>query len=241
MTDSSRIREKVRALLKLASDKGATEAEASSALALASAIMAKYNIEAPSEDVEDETRRGEWAWRKGLKQWHVFLAEAAGHLYTCRLVVCAGTLGFQWVGRPENIAAAELTYDWLVDQVERLYKLALPSGLSKTDRAEYRRTFKTACSLRVRARAWEILKALANNDRLAIEMTGSRALVVKEKHKQLFDEADSLLRDDPTLKDLAIRSPSIGLGTAHGLQAAEHVKLNEVVKAPTQLALTHQA
>lgn len=239
MTDLSRIRDKIRALLKLASDKGATEAEAASALAMASALMAKYNLDVSPGDDEEETRRGEWAWRKGIKQWHIFLAEASAFIYTCRLVV-GGREGFQWVGRPENLAAAEMTYDWLVEQVERLYKQALPKGMSKEERAEYRRTFKTACAVRVRSRAWEILQALANDDRLALEMTGCRALVVREKHEQLFEEADALLNDDATLKDLAHRQPGIGRGTIHGFEAAEQVKLNETMKSPTPLAIEHK-
>lgn len=244
MADLGSIREKIKALLTLAGNEGATEAEAATAMAKASALMAKYNIEVSAdEETEDSTIRGKWVYTDKDFQWHYYCAEAAQYLYSCRFIWSrhrkAG--GFQFVGRPDNIAAAELTYKWIVDQVQRLYKEHLPKGMEKWERAEYRRTFKAACAVRVRARAWHIVSQLARDDTLAIEMTGSTALVVRSKQEQLFKEADDLINQDDTLRDnVPAPKTSAGRGTRDGLAAGDQVKLNEQIQPEAPLAITHK-
>jgi hypothetical protein len=236
------IRRKIRALLALAANND-SEAQASAALAKASALMAKYNLSVSLDDDEASTVRGEFRHygMTSVKAWHIWCADAAAYLYNCRSVITHDrrkrkTGHFQFVGRPDSVDACEATLVWLLEQVESLYKTSLPRGMTKAERAEYRRTFKDACALRIKNRAWRILEAMANDDALAIEATGQRALVVKSQQEQLFAEADELLKD---AKALVLRKRYAGTGTAHGLAAGEAVKLNESVGA-SRLQIEHK-
>jgi hypothetical protein len=113
---------------------------------------------------------------------------------------------------------------YLVSEVERLYKINLPRGMSKIDRANFRSTFKYACARRIAARAWAIMETLRNDDAKAIAATGSRALVVVQSIDAMLAEANALLGD---VKSIAIRPKRPGLGTALGREAGNTVKLQK--------------
>lgn len=226
-----RIISKIRAMLaKAAEGSGATEDEAATALAMAMAMMAKHGIERSQLDEEDEEspEHGKWSDYQFLK-WHVYTAQAASYLYHCKVVQISGKkYSLSFVGKPSYIQACEMTFDWLNQQVERLYKEALPPGLDKATRAELRRTFKMACALRVRARAWAIAQAMATDDALAIEMTGSTALVVKnhmEKEKEQLETFYKTLGYVPAIQ----RRSKAGIGTQLGFQAGDRVQLQKQV------------
>jgi hypothetical protein len=73
-------------------------------------------------------------------------------------------------------------------QVEGLYKSALPKGLDKSTRGEFRRTFKEACALRVKERAEKLMREMKQNNDNA---TGHNALVVTGYFDQLSAENDA--------------------------------------------------
>lgn len=227
-----RIISKIRAMLAKASEgSGATEDEAATALAMAMAMMAKHGIERSQlEDAEDDEKpeQGQWSNAEFLK-WHLYTAQAASYLYHCKVVQMSGRKrAIRFVGKPSYIQACEMTFAWINQQVERLYKEALPPGLDKATRAELRRTFKMACALRVRSRAWSIMQAMANDDALAIEMTGSTALVVKthmEKEKEQLEAFYKELDYRPAIQ----RSSKVGVGTSLGFKAGDRVQLQKQV------------
>lgn len=226
------IKDRIRKLLNLANNKGATEAEATSAMEMASALMLKHNIQVDPETDELKTTRGNPVLGGYDEPWHITCSSTAALLYSCLNVVHdRGTNGYSFVGRPENVEMAGETMLFLIDQVEILYKQYLPKGLSKVDRAEFRRTFKQACAMRVYNRAWDIMEQFKNNDAKALEYTGSKALVVVESIKQQLDEArEFLTRDMPEVKTLVQRPKKYGSGTLAGIDAGEHVELNRKVR-----------
>jgi len=231
---SGRIAAKIKAMLaKAAEGSGATEGEADSALAMATALMMKYGISQKDvADADKETvQRGDWSNQAFLK-WHHYTAEAAGFLYTCKVIVLPGKKkAVQFVGLPSNIEATEITFDWINAQVERLYKESLPKGLDRETRAELRKTFKMACAIRVRSRAWEIVKSMANNDAVALEYTGSTALVVKSHQEQQLGDIqnffDKLFDTGDLRKGRILRVDKAGIGTSLGLKAGDQVRLNQ--------------
>lgn len=234
---SERIAAKIKAMLaKAAEGSGATEEEAASALQMATALMMKYGIS--QQDVADVDRetvtRGAWSDREFLK-WHLYTAEAAGYLYTCKTVIAPGKKkAVQFVGLPSNIEAAEITFLWINQQVEKLYKDHLPPGLPQATRAELRKTFKLACAIRVRSRAWDIVKAMANDNAVALEYTGSTALVVKSHQEQQLADIqgffDILFKKGDLRKGVATRSSKTGIGTSLGFRAGDQVRLNQGVQ-----------
>lgn len=230
---SNPIKDRIRKLLNLANNSGATEAEATAAMEMASALMLKYNIEVDPETDELKTIRGSKVLAGYDEPWHITCSAAAAMLYSCiNIVHSRGEYGYSFVGRPENVEMAGELMLFIVDQVEQLYKQYLPKGLSKADRAEFRRTFKQACAMRVYNRAFEIMEQFKNNDAKALEYTGSRALVVVESIKQQLDEArDFIAKEMPDVKDLVERPKKYGSGTRAGIEAGNKVELNRKIRA----------
>lgn len=185
MTDA--IRTRIAKLLNLTTERGATEDEAETAMRIAASLAAQHGIDlaslAPAETKRKITQRRN---ASEMKMHQAILAEAAAALFGVDASIYDyGKRGFEFVGREENVAMAEDMMMWLFRQVEELYKRALPKGLTQRRRAEFRKTFKEACALRVRQRAEQVVAGL--------ERTGTEtqnALVVTGYFKRLRVEID---------------------------------------------------
>jgi len=229
----NRIAAKIKAMLaKAAEGSGATEEEAASALAMAMAMMTKHGMSQSdiADAGEEPVIKGHYM-NDGFLKWHLYTAQAASFLYYCKTMQIPGKKKrIAFIGKASNIEAAEMTFLWINNQVESLYKKHLTPGLSQSVRAELRRTFKMACALRVRTRAWEIMQAMANNDALAIEMTGSTALVVKS-HIEKEQAATAAFYEGLDLRPAISRPNKEGIGTHMGFRAGDQVQLNRAVKS----------
>jgi hypothetical protein len=182
---------KISKLLNMTQANGCSEDEEANAMRMAAGIALKLGIDldairpagAPKPKLN---RKQEY---RGLKVYEAYCVEAAGILYGVE-VECEnfGKHGFTYFGREENVDMAEQTMLWLVRQVELLYKEALPRGLSKRDRAEFRGSFKDACGKRIWQRAKELVADMKSNDIAARETTGHNALVVAGHFDTLAQE-----------------------------------------------------
>ena len=114
------IEEKIRALLALANDAGATEAEASLAVERAHALLLKHNLDTATVEADtgeevlyvvDETFDYRYSdkWRPSLTN------VVAKHNY-CR-VINTERHQLQIIGRPHNVAATQQMARWLMGQV----------------------------------------------------------------------------------------------------------------------------
>ena len=221
--------ERIKKLLALGSaNSGATEAEAETAMSMATALMLKHNIDVQLDADGDDVGARQGEQLKYDEPWHHECATAVGYLYQCRVVIWrrAGVVSF--VGRPDNLAAATEMMSYLCREVERLYKMNLVKGLSKIERANFRSTFKYACARRLGARAWAILEGLRRDDALAIAQTGSRALVIVASIDAQLAEADGILKG-MGCKAIAVRPRKAGLGTSLGRAAGDSVQLQQRV------------
>lgn len=221
------IRQKIEKLLRLANNEGATEHEAARAMEMASALMLKYNISVSLGETDEDVSVDRGSPLTYPDPWQVFLASAAAYLYNCKIIRLP-QYGVQFVGRAHNRDAAEQTFLFLLDQVEAFYKIALPRGLSKPARADFRRSFKLACASRVYHRAEEIMQQFRNNDAKALEYTGSKALVVVQSIDQQLKECEAFM-ETLNLRDSRAVSYKTGTGTLAGRKAGDQVKLNHQV------------
>lgn len=198
------IKEKIAKLLNMTTANGATEDEAETALRLASGMAAKHGIDlaacapagAPRPKIATKQRNEE------LKPHQAYAAMAAAALYGVECnVYSLGAGGIMFVGREELIELAEQTMFWLFRQIEDLYKQALPKGLSKTARSEFRKTFKAACAVRVHQRANALVLDMMRNNASAQSATGQNALVVsgyfQSLHKEIREFWDDHFRLTP--------------------------------------------
>lgn len=215
--------DKIRKLLAVARDKGATEHEAATALAMAQRLMLEHDVKNVEDHVEVQAVRGEWMNVHFDDKWYRMLAAGVASLFNCRTLF--NSLGdVKFVGKPENIEVCQVTLLWVVDQVEELYKEALKSfrarlgKLDKATRGDFRKTFKEACALRVWHRAAEIVAAARGN------IPGHMSLVVID---QSLAAADDLIKG---AKKTALTVRRSGFGTGAGQLAGDAVKLQREVR-----------
>jgi hypothetical protein len=220
----NQINERIRKLLALSKDAGATEAERDSALARASEMMLKYNIEhiddanAPGVEISDGTPPGFNA------RWHISVVIGCSILYACEHVFEASTSRYGFVGKPVNIEAARDTFISVCEQIEALYTVALKSRngimgtMTQSERADFRQTFKEATAYRFRCRCDEIMAAQLNR------LPRHKALMVIDNSKR---EAAEFLAKNHVVTSKAVTTVKSGRGTGAGLIAGEHIKIQE--------------
>lgn len=221
------IKDKIRKLLSLASNEGATEHEAARAMEFASALMMKHGIERDELDTDDAPSVGYGRAFALERSYFDLLAKASGMLYGATPVFWRRDKAVRFAGRDDNVDAAEQTFHFLVAQVEVLYKRNLPKGLSKADRAQFRKGFKDTCALRVLVRAQEIVESLSTKDN---EDTGSRALVIVEHRQVLESEIDEFLEKMEITKGKGRSLNLSRFGTDEGYRAGAEVKLHKEVE-----------
>ena len=238
------IKQKIRKLLAMAATgSGASEDEAATAMKMAMALMTRHGIE--QDQLGGELPKAVFGQRgrtrdqkKGQRvnaamiPHHVSLASAAATLYGCKaLFYDRGRNGFVFVGRPDNIDAAETTLFWLIQQVEELFKEAKKIKLeenefiARTD--EFRITFKEACSNRVWHRAIDLVK----NPALIAQATGKNELVVKDYFEKLDAEAVQAMGK---VKPMRASKSKYGYGSIAGWKAGDKVKLRREIGEMSQ-------
>lgn len=157
------IKDKIRKLFAVSSStSGATESEQASAMKLAAIMMAKHNLKEEEIGTSDKPKAkfGETNAKRALA-YRLYTAQAAGILYGCSMLMHdKGQKGFTFIGRPDNIAAAEETYEWLVDQINSLYKPVVPPELKGNWRSAWVEKFRVGCALRVLSRARNLVEEL---------------------------------------------------------------------------------
>lgn len=251
--DTNPVIDRIRKLLEMSTANGATEAEADTAMRLAAGLAAKHGIELSTiakGDKKAEEAVNAFYRAEPLAVHEALLIRAAAVLFGCEAnTPNYGKRGFFFIGTPSDIALAEVFYPYLLNQVEGIYKEALPKGLSKRDRAEFRISFKNGCALRVLERAKDLIRDMSTNDTAAQASTGHNALVVASHFQTKADaikawwdnrfaeidrqtqarEAEGGKKPKPR-KGRAGRSVKMGYGARAGYQAGDRVKLREELR-----------
>lgn len=226
------IKQKILKLLNVTAANGSSEAEVAFAMSAASKLMLAHGI-SRSELEQSEAVAGRSENTELDNDWQKVLAQTAGNLFGCMTLFTksmAGAPVFYYIGRPENHDAAGQTFNYLCDQVERLYKNSLPRGMTQRDRANYRRTFKYACSVRVYHRADDLIAEMKRGA-LSTEIAGGTALVVQGYFDKLNDEVDYFLKKTGMKIRVTKAKPrSAGLGTTAGRVAGEAVNLRGALR-----------
>jgi len=214
------IHEKIANLLAL-SRNNPSEQEAATALAMAQKLMMKWNI-----DERDLGRKSsvDYGDVHNLdRDYFRILGHAVKIMTGCGMVL-RGTDQFLLVGTRVNVAIAEQFLWFLAEQVESLYKIHLPRGMSKSARAAYRKDFKRNCAYRIMERTKEL------KDQQAREAASdSRALVLVqselEKEIEDFFARQGIVK---VKKGMTIKQGT--LGASHGRSAGDHAALQPRVK-----------
>lgn len=204
ITDSVRdnLIEKIQALLSKVPERGATEAEATSALEMAHKLLLKHNlsmaeveeIKRPEESQVIEEQEyavaADGTPRKGSAGWQGILATVIGKQFFVRVLSARGMLYF--VGRPDNVAIVRELNAWVVRQVAQL---ALEACYEDGREPRYEKVWMRSCRLGIVARINQRLADMVAAH--AAEDVKIRALVVRyndENTKFVEDRYGTLSR-----------------------------------------------
>ncbi|KKL20571.1 hypothetical protein LCGC14_2454140 [marine sediment metagenome] len=118
------VEEKIRALLRLANDAGASEHEASLAMERAHALLLKHNldmmeVEAGTDGEVQQVVDEEFDYRYA-DRWRPSLVNVVAQHNYCRVVNMSKRGSLQVIGRPHNVAATKEMSRWLMGQVADL-------------------------------------------------------------------------------------------------------------------------
>lgn len=145
MTD---IHNKIQHLLELANN-NPSEDEAANAMDMARKLMMKYNIQLRDLGTVSSVSYGE---AHTLDRDYFKILGEAVRIMTGVSMVYFRDETFKMAGTRVNVQIAHKLLMFLAEQVESLYKIYLPKGMSKRERAQYRKDFKRACAIRIRDR-----------------------------------------------------------------------------------------
>lgn len=173
---NNKLIERIKKLLKLANDAGATEAEAATAMSKVSEILAEHNLTMAQVDAtvsKDDERvqghKGRHTHRNNKWEIHLFSGAASLNFcdyYTNHLLDVTGKLQrlqHVTIGKPVNVLAAELLAEYLVETVNRMAKAYSVTGAccaaalaAKTSNAMAAHRYKQGMAIRLRQRMAEL-------------------------------------------------------------------------------------
>ena len=224
-----KIIDRIRKLQNMTVENGASEDEAETAMRMAMGLMARHGIEQSMIKGVEAPKAKTKRFSSAFKKHQLWCGQAAATLYGCKLLTLGGgKYGIEFVGRPDNIEAAEMTMFWLINQMDSFYKRALPKGLTQSARSEFRRTFKEACAVRIMQRARQMMDDIQKSDAAAQASTGSNALVVMGHFQQLAKENEDVLAG-MAIKKGRPKKMSVGSGTLSGAEAGNQIKLRKEI------------
>lgn len=237
-----KVLDKIRKLLKLAHNSGATENEAATAARQAASLMRKYQIdqaEAMLERINDDM---EFAQELAMSNprsrkkafttvtpWVGFLCIAVGELFDCKVDIVSirehdGQRGVRvrFSGHVTDVKVAAWTHEMLCNTVHRLSKSDPTARLSQRSGTAYR----MGAGIRLQERLYEMKAA---QDKEVEGSTGTALVLFQKKKDQVvkrFGETKSKQRE--------INIQGIeNLAYAAGQEAADKIDINRPLTGPS--------
>lgn len=180
MTDTNKILERVKKMVALGNDAGATEAERETALRMAYNLLAKYNLsmaDLPEDDSAEARERQDVVI--SADRWARSLAQAVAKLFFCRYFYSStGTSGKDkhcFVGRQSNCITARYMSEFLIKSVKRE-----ATSRYKSPTTPQGRSFCVGTVDSIRKRVEEMIKT-------DTESTPGTALVLVSLHEREAD------------------------------------------------------
>lgn len=165
-----KILNRIKKMLNLGHDSGATDAERETALAMAHKLMKKFNIDAAQvaalDDRAQDEARGRMVFIYGNQQWALRTAQAICRLFMCefyfqRSAQLKGKVYFCVIGTAANASTARMLCEFILAGVNRQSCIASRNdGLTSKNRAAYRHSFTEAAGARICYRVIEMLEEI---------------------------------------------------------------------------------
>lgn len=176
----NKVLERIKKMLALGNDAGATEGERDTALRMAYNLLAKHNLsvsDLPSDAVNEARERQDVVISSD--RWARSVAQAVGKLFFCRyFYMTTGTSGKDrhcFVGKQSNVITATYMAEYLIKSIKRESSKRYKSPTSPEGRS-----FCVGTTDSIRKRVEEMLKVDA-------EGTPGSALALRNVHENEFD------------------------------------------------------
>lgn len=231
----SKILNRVRKMLRLARDAGASEGERDNAMRMIHSTLAKYNLDMSAVDATDsdseESRKNHSADFLG-KPWCLRIAQALGRLYFCHYYyqTLGGNKGpaqkarHVFVGRTSNVVTAQEMAQFVVETVNReaqRYQRNLGGSYG-----DYR-AFAQGAAERIRQRVHELIEESSTKGVVTAEAPGT-ALVLASLYQRETDankkylEVHKIKLDDGRAQNFAEGSQARAAGRQFGSTVSLH-------------------
>lgn len=237
-----RILARVRKMLALAGNEGATEGERDNALRMAHATLAKHNLELAEVEAagKPQTEKRDIVKREYYgRPWARTASRAIADMCFCFYLITPAKQASQcvnwFIGRESNaISAAELA-EWVVRSI---WKEAQFRARSLGEGNEYARNFASAATAAVAARCEALKKAATAT---STESAPGTALVLANHYQvERVKNQEHLASEGIKLRNIA--STRKALNNAHALNSGreygQSINLNRSVTGATQRKLT---
>lgn len=234
----SKILRRVRKMMNLARDAGASEGERDNAMRMVQAYLAKYNLDMGTVNATDQTEeaRGKHSADFLGKPWAIQIASAIARLYFCHYYysVLGGNKGptqparHTFVGRTSNVVTAQEMAQFVVESVNReamRYKRNIGGSYG-----DYR-AFAQGATERIRTRVRTLIEEASTKGVENVDAPGT-SLVLASLYQRETDANKNWLATTG-VKLSSDRSQSYGEGSharAAGRQYGSNVSLHRQVK-----------
>jgi hypothetical protein len=159
MSEMSReeVLRKVRGLLRLTSESGATEHETEVAVGKVQALLLRYHLDASEieekeeEVVHEEFKMGSNGYNQPY-QWLITLSQAVAETSLCQCLFVTGARRLIFIGKTTDVAIARDLYQFLRDQIVDLSERASRAPDQFEHRARFKSGFLIGCTARVAQR-----------------------------------------------------------------------------------------
>jgi hypothetical protein len=180
--DKDKVLGRVKKMLALANDAGASEGERDNALRMAHATLAKYNLsmaDADNQTTGEKRLMGDIEYAKD-SPWKRTVANAIASLFFCNLLVTKwgrGRITYHFIGKESNVYTAKAMTQYVCDSI---YKEATRAARSQSD-PSYHRSFCKGAAHRVYRRCEEIREQA---ERSSAQQSSGTALVLASLYQQ---------------------------------------------------------
>lgn len=233
--ERAKILSRVKKMMTLANNAGATEGERDNAMRMAHATLAKYNLsmmEAEAAGTEKAEKRDKM-YVDTRHAWTRSVAAGIARLFFCNYFFVtlrhAGKLRHYFVGRASNALTAQLMMEYVVESINRegRKRAVDASRLYGDSKGAYERNFAKGAAQRVWERCVEIQEAA---ERAPVEVVGSKstALVLASFYKQEAEANTAFIEQELNVKleDTNDRQRPAGAGYRDGKEFGDRVSLN---------------
>lgn len=140
---------KVRALLNVRTDRGASEAEAATAAQKAQDLLLEYNLTSAQVQVGEEPRKAEGIVKEAEEfrdnrfegSWKASLAGSVAANNFCRCVYLPGKAGVWFIGAETNVRVSRDLWQWLIQQINMQSVVAYQDAWRDETPAKFRKGF----------------------------------------------------------------------------------------------------